>query len=111
MQMASHRNPFASRLALMALFAICALMDGAHGQSVAPQKKALPESATFCPTWAEAHERSLASLNNGHPPFAVRWKGCIRLKKGQPVDVVGSDAGGTEIVYQNRHWFADDPLF
>jgi hypothetical protein len=111
MEMTSHRNPFAARLASIALFAFCALAGEAHGQSVAAQKKALPENATFCPSWAEAHERSLASLNNGRPPYAVRWKGCIHLKKGQQVDVVGSDASGTEIVYENRHWFADDPLF
>ena len=54
---------------------------------------------------------SLASLNNGRPPYRVRWQGCLRLKKGVQVDVVHSDDEGTEIVYQGKHWFADDPLF
>src|SRR5262249_54489892 len=36
----------------------------------------------FCPSWAEAHERTHASLNNGRPPYPVKWKGCIVLKRG-----------------------------
>ena len=39
------------------------------------------------------------------------WKGCVHLKKGMQVDVVGSDAEGTEIVYERKHLFAEDPLF
>jgi hypothetical protein len=102
---------FGKRVALIALVAISALASEANAQSVAPGRKILPQDARFCPSWAEAHERTLASLNNGRAPYAGRWKGCVLLKKGAPVDVVGSDDEGTEIVYQARHWFADDPLF
>ena len=97
--------------ALIALVAMSAVAGEASAQSVARVRKTLPETATFCPSWAEAHERTLASLNNGHPPYPVRWKGCIHLKKGMQVDVVRSDDEGTEIVHQGKHWFADDPLF
>ena len=99
---------FPSFIALAAFFALAGQADA---QPVAPVKKALPENARFCPSWAEAHERTLASLNNGRPPYPVRWKGCLHLKKGMQVDVVRSDDEGTEIVYQGKHWFADDPLF
>ena len=102
---------FGERVALIALVAISPLSSEADGQSVAPERKTLPQDATFCPSWAEAHERTLASLNNGRPPYAVRWKGCVHLKKGMQVDVLGSDAEGTEIVYQRKHLFADDGLF
>ncbi len=107
------KNAFAlgERVALIALVAISALAGEADAQSVAPGRKTLPQDARFCLSWAEAHERTLASLNNGRPPYAVHWKGCVLLKKGAQVDVVGSDDEGTEIVYQGKHWFADDPLF
>jgi hypothetical protein len=39
----------------------------------------LTYNTLFCPSWAEAHERTLASLNNGHPLYPVKWKGCIML--------------------------------
>jgi hypothetical protein len=78
--------------------ALIARAGEADAQSVAPERKALRQDASFCPSWAEAHERTLASLNNGQPPYAVRWKGCVRLKKGVQVDVVGDDDEGTEIV-------------
>ncbi len=68
--------------AFIALVALSALAGEAGAQSVARLSKTLPETARFCPSWAEAHERTLASLNNGHPPYAVRWKGCIQLKEG-----------------------------
>ncbi len=42
----------------------------------------------FCPSWAEAHERSLADLNHGRPPYPVKWKGCIALTRGTCVNVV-----------------------
>jgi len=29
----------------------------------------MPEDGRFCPSWAEAHERTLASLNNGRAPY------------------------------------------
>ena len=61
------------------------------------------------PSWAEAHERTLASLNNGRPPYSVHWKGCITLKRGTQVDIVDQDEGFlTEIVTKGRHWFADE---
>ena len=62
----------------------------------------MPEDGRFCPSWAEAHERTLASLNNGRAPYKVRWKGCILLKKGQEVDVVDVDKtdGSNEIILQ-----------
>jgi hypothetical protein len=73
----------------------------------------MPEDGRFCPSWAEAHERTLASLNNGRPPYKVRWKGCVLLKKGQEVDVVDVDQtdGANEIIYNGRHWFSDGGPF
>jgi len=68
----------------------------------------LQQNIRFCPTWAEAHERTLASLNNGRPPYPVRWKGCIELKRGTRVEVVKQDDEGTEIVLKGKHWFADE---
>lgn len=68
----------------------------------------LTQKIRFCPTWAEAHERTLASLNNGRPPYPVKWKGCIELKRGTRVEVVKQDDEGTEIVLKGRHWFADE---
>jgi hypothetical protein len=72
-----------------------------------------PERARFCPSWAEAHERTLASLNNGRAPYKGNWKGCIWLKKGEQVDVVDVDKtdGANEIVYKGRHWFTDGGPF
>jgi hypothetical protein len=73
----------------------------------------MPEGGRFCPSWAEAHERTLASLNNGRPPYKVRWKGCISVRKGEKVDVVDVDAtdGSNEIIYKGRHWFSDGGPF
>ena len=48
----------------------------------------LTYNTRFCPSWAEAHERSLASLNHGRPPYPVKWKGCIVVNRGTCVDVV-----------------------
>lgn len=63
----------------------------------------------FCRSWAEAHERTLAGLdNNGRKPPGARWKGCIWIKKGAPVDVVDTGAGSTEIVIDGVHWFTDE---
>src|ERR1700743_1602355 len=67
-------------------FVIIATMLSTH--AAAADVKPLPEDASFCPSWAEAHERTLASLNNGRPPYKVQWKGCVRLKKGEKVDLV-----------------------
>jgi hypothetical protein len=73
----------------------------------------MPGDGRFCPSWAEAHERTLASLNNGRAPYKVRWKGCVLLKKGQQVDVVDVDKtdGANEIIYNGRHWFSDGGPF
>ena len=73
----------------------------------------MPEDGRFCPSWAEAHERTLASLNNGRPPYKVRWKGCVLLEKGEQVDVVDVDKtdGSNEIIYNGRHWFSDGGPF
>jgi hypothetical protein len=68
----------------------------------------LTHNVRFCPTWAEAHERTLASLNNSRPPYPVRWKGCIELKRGTRVEVVKQDDEGTEIMLKGKHWFADE---
>lgn len=68
----------------------------------------LTHNVRFCPTWAEAHERTLASLNNGRPPYPVHWKGCIEVKRGTRVDVVNQDEESTEIVLKGKHWFADE---
>jgi hypothetical protein len=62
----------------------------------------------FCQGWAEAHERTLASLNNGRPPYPVKWKGCIWLKQGAKVDVIDHDESWTEILFNGKHWFADE---
>lgn len=70
--------------------------------------QAVTHDVRFCPTWAEAHERTLASLNNGRPPYPVKWKGCIELARGTKVDVVEADAQWTEIVFKGKHWFADE---
>jgi hypothetical protein len=72
------------------------------------EMKALTRDTRFCPSWAEAHERTLASLNNGRPPYAVKWKGCIVLKRGTRVDVVDHDENWTEIVVRGKHWFTDE---
>jgi hypothetical protein len=99
------------RVAFLALVANFAVTVAADAGATLPGRKTLPQDARFCPSWAEAHERTLASLNNGRPPYAVRWKGCVTLKKGVQVNVVGRDDEGTEIVYRGKHWFEDIPLF
>ena len=71
---------FGKRVAFLALVAIFAATGAADAGSTPPQRKTLPQDARFCPSWAEAHERTLASLNNGRPPYPVRWKGCVYLK-------------------------------
>jgi len=71
-------------------------------------QQSLTKDVRFCPSWAEAHERTLASLNNGRPPYPVKWKGCILLKQGTAVDVIDHDDQWTEIVINGKHWFADE---
>lgn len=68
----------------------------------------LSHDTRFCPTWAEAHERTLASLNNGRPPYPVKWKGCLWVKKNTAVEVVEAQDGSTEIIYKGKHWFTDE---
>ncbi len=68
----------------------------------------LPYNIQFCPSWAESHERSLASLNHGRPPFPVKWKGCIVVTHGTCVDVVEQQDQSTEIVVRGKHWFTDE---
>ena len=72
------------------------------------EPQTLSQDTRFCPSWAEAHERTLASLNNGRPPYPVKWKGCIWLKRGTKVDVVEHDDNWTEIVRGGKRWFADE---
>jgi hypothetical protein len=81
--------------------------------AAAADMRSILEDARFCPSWAEAHERTLASLNNGRPPYKVRWKGCIWLKKGEQVNVVDVDKtdGANEIIYKGKHWFTDGGPF
>ena len=69
---------------------------------------ALTDNTRFCPSWAEAHERSLASLNHGRPPYTVKWKGCIMVRRGTCVDVVEQQEQSTEIVIRGKHWFTDE---
>jgi hypothetical protein len=70
--------------------------------------QSLESDVRFCPTWAEAHERTLASLNNGRPPYPVKWKGCRWLKRGTKVNVIKHDDSSTEILLDGKHWFADE---
>ena len=89
----------------------CLLVSAAGAQSPAPRKATLPEDTRFCPSWAEAHERTMASLNNGRRPPGARWKGCVVIRKGTEVEVVASDDQTTEIVYRKKRWFADQGIF
>src|SRR5215472_18169353 len=76
--------------------------------SALAETMSLPEDTRFCPSWAEAHERSLASLNHGRPPYPVKWKGCIAVMRGTCVDVVEQQDQSTEIVIRGKHWFVDE---
>ena len=92
--------------------ALCLPISAAGAQSTALRKTALSEDMRFCPSWAEAHERTMAGLNNkGRRPSGSRWKGCIVIKKGTEVEVVQTDDQQTEIVYKKRHWFSDQAIF
>jgi len=93
------------------MFKTSAILVALLSTTAAAETRLVPENAQFCPSWAEAHERSLASLNHGRPPYKVRWQGCIILKKGEPVDLIEADEGYTEIVYHGRHWFTDGGPF
>ena len=81
--------------------------------AAAADVRALPENTLFCPSWAEAHEHSLATLHGGRVPYKVKWKGCIALRKGEKVDLVNVDEpdGANEIIYRGKHWFTDGGPF
>jgi hypothetical protein len=70
----------------------------------------LTHDIRFCPSWAEAHERTLASLNNGRPPYRVKWKGCIWLRQGTQVDVIDHDDQWSEVLVNGKHWFTDEDV-
>jgi hypothetical protein len=72
------------------------------------EQQSLTKDTRFCPSWAEAHERTLASLNNGRPPYPTHWKGCIWLKKGKSVEVLDHEDQWTEVLVNGKHWFADE---
>jgi len=63
----------------------------------------LTYNTRFCPSWTEAHERSLASLNHGRPSYPVKWKGCIVVERETCVDVVAQQEQSTEIVIRGKH--------
>ena len=100
---------FGQRVALIGLVAISPALRGeaAGRNSSRPGENSAPE-CEILPFWPVACERILASVNNSQSPMR---RGASHLKKGMQVDVVGSDAEGTEIVYQRKHVFADDGLF
>ena len=68
----------------------------------------LTYNTRFCPSWAEAHERSLASLNHSRPSYPVKWKGCIVVERETCVDVVAQQEQSTEIVIRGKHWITDE---
>lgn len=90
------------------LFLVTALVIALNTTSAFADMQILTKNVWFCPSWAEAHERTLASLNKGHPPYPVNWKGCILLKRGTKVDVIDRAQSSTEILINGKHWFADE---
>jgi hypothetical protein len=94
---------FASKIGLVTAAAVALNTVSAFAEI-----ETLTTDMRFCPTWAEAHERTLASLNHGRPPFPVKWKGCIVLKHGTKVDVIEHFDQSTEIIVKGKHWFADE---
>jgi hypothetical protein len=100
------RTMTVTRLAIPIL-TVMGLLSAGLIPALAEQKK-LIQDTRFCPSWAEAHERTLASLNDGRPPYPVHWKGCIVLKHGTRVDIVGRQESSTEIVVRGKHWFTDE---
>jgi len=97
---------------IMFIAAFCLSISAASAQSTAPRNAVLSEDMPFCPSWAEAHERTMAGLNNeGRRPSGSRWKGCIVIKKGTEVEVIQSDDQQSEIVYKKKHWFSDQAIF
>ena len=100
---------FSQRYATMCkLFLTTAATIAAGSISALADMQTLQNDVRFCPSWAEAHEHTLASLNGGRPPYPVKWKGCIWLKQGTKVDVINHDDESTEILINGKHWFADE---
>ena len=93
---------------LMRLFIFTAVAIVVGRNSANAEMKILAKDTRFCPSWGEAHERTLASLNNGQPPYPTHWRGCIWLKKGARVEVLDHDDQWTEILVNRKHWFADE---
>jgi len=89
------------------ILTVMGILSAGLTPALAEQKK-LIQDTRFCPSWAEAHERTLASLNNGRPAYPVHWQGCIVLRHGTRVDVVDQQESSTEIVVRGRHWFTDE---
>jgi hypothetical protein len=87
---------------------LIALMTALGAAAASSETTVLSKDTRFCPSWAEAHERTLASLNNGRPPYPVKWQGCMVLKQGRRIDVVAHHEDSTEIVLRGKHWFADE---
>jgi hypothetical protein len=88
------------------IFSTAILMVGML--SAIAETKSLTKDTRFCPSWAEAHERTLASLNNGVPPYPTHWQGCIWLKTGTSVEILDHSDQWTEILVNGKHWFADE---
>lgn len=97
-----------NRRILTRLFLLSALVLAAATLSAIAASSSLVKETRFCPSWAEAHERTLASLNNGRPSYPTHWKGCIWLKKGTSVEILDHDDQWTEILFNGKHWFADE---
>jgi hypothetical protein len=96
----------AMRASLVVMIAIFSSLGAAPALA---EMKALTYNTRFCPSWAEAHEHSLASLNKGRPLYP-RWKGCIVLKWGTRIDIVDEQDDSTEIVVRGKHWITDEHL-
>jgi hypothetical protein len=90
------------------LYLVIATITWLDAAPAAADMAVLPYTMRFCPSWAEAHERSLADLNHGRPPYPVKWKGCIALPRGTCVDVVEQQEQSTEIVVRGKHWITDE---
>jgi hypothetical protein len=90
------------------IIAAAGIAVGAVSALADPQR--LRSDTRICPSWAEAHERTLASLNNGRPSYPVKWKGCIWLKQDTRVDVIDHDESWSEIIFNGKHWFADEDV-
>jgi hypothetical protein len=57
------------------LFLVTAVVIALNATSAFADMQILTKNVWFCPSWAEAHERTLASLNKGQPPYPVKMEG------------------------------------